>query len=129
MRFLHGPCLLLAGALLLLGPGRPSPAQGQGAQGKIDLFEALKHKDRDVRREAVKAVIKLLAKAKEQGQLEAAAKAIVNPLIDSLQDKDRIVRATAAQALGTIGPDAVVAVPALKEALKDRDFAMRLQAA
>lgn len=51
-------------------------------------------------------------------------------LIQATEDKDWIVRAWAALALGEIGPDAKEAVPALRRALKDpgkdaRQFAKR----
>jgi HEAT repeat protein len=43
------------------------------------------------------------------------------PLTDSLKDSDALVRVLSANALGRLGPLARPALPALREALKDRD--------
>src|SRR4051794_38411667 len=92
----------LVGVCLLLAPARPGRAQEPGPEGKIGILEALKHKDRAKRREAVEAIAEILP------QLGPKAKELVNPLIDALADKDRVVRAGAARALSLIGPDAAV---------------------
>jgi HEAT repeat protein len=42
-----------------------------------------------------------------------------------MKDKGVLVRRTAAEAMGQIGPDARSAVPALTEALKDEDEKVR----
>lgn len=53
------------------------------------------------------------------GALGPAAKPTVPALIGLLQDKDRQVRASAAQCLSLIGPEATDAVPALIQALNE----------
>src|SRR3954471_14521815 len=126
MRYLKVAGLWLLGACLLAGAGGPARAGGAG-DGKPGLSDLLKHKDREVRRKTLQVLIKLLTEKRDQ--LGPNAKDFVNPLIDTLADKDRVVRSSGAKALALIGPDAVVAVPALKDALKDRDFSVRLQAA
>lgn len=45
----------------------------------------------------------------------------VPALIDTLKDKDPLVRHLAAYALGQIGPKAATAIPALREAMNDQD--------
>jgi HEAT repeat protein len=49
------------------------------------------------------------------------AKSAVSQIIPLLKDEDRIVRRTAAYALGSIGPDAKAAVPDLKQMLQTDD--------
>ncbi len=60
MRLLKAPSLLLVGTLLLAWAGS-APAQ-DGAPGKLGVFEALKHKDRQVRRSAADALAKVAEK-------------------------------------------------------------------
>ena len=50
-------------------------------------------------------------------------------LIEVLQDEDGLVRATAARALGKIGPEAERAVPALMRAIQDQVMIVRMGAA
>src|SRR5262245_51131853 len=120
MRYLVVAGLWLLGTCWLAGPANPVQARGGGG-GKPGLSDLLKHKGREVRRKTLQVMIKLLGEKRDQ--LGSNVKEFVNPLIDTLADKDRVVRANGAKALSLIGPEAVVAVPALKDALKDRDFA------
>ena len=58
------------------------------------------------------------------------AKDAIRPLTDALRDPDKALRRAAAEALGLMGPDAVVAAPKLRDLLKsDREVADAAQAA
>jgi HEAT repeat protein len=68
--------------------------------------------------------------ARSLGKLGVSAKDAVRPLTDALKDPDKGVRRAAAEALGLLGPDAVVAAPKLRDLVKtDRDVADAAQAA
>lgn len=73
------------------------------------LAEALKDTDREVRRQAFEAVVKVAGNAK----------AAVPGLTEALKGKDAGVRAHAAVLLRSVGPDAAEAAPALVECLAD----------
>lgn len=60
--------------------------------------------------------------------LREIGKPAVIHLIKALKNRDEWVRLQAAEALGDIGPDAREAVPALREALEDNDWAVRRDA-
>lgn len=80
------------------------------------LLEALKDPDPDVRRAAEESAKKVREAA------EKATRGYVARLAELLKDKDAGVRVMAAKALGTLGPSAAPALPALKEAAgKDAD--------
>ncbi len=53
----------------------------------------------------------------------------VSELLKDLNDQRALVRRSAARALGSLGPEAKAAVPALIEALKDEDSGVRASAA
>ncbi|MFZ3385591.1 MAG: HEAT repeat domain-containing protein [Candidatus Hydromicrobium sp.] len=78
------------------------------------LIRALKYKDKDVRWEAVEALVKI-------------GKPAVELLIEALKDEDWHVRGRAAVALGNIGDGR--AVGPLIKALKDKDSDVRMRAA
>jgi HEAT repeat protein len=68
--------------------------------------------------------------ARSLGKLGVPAKDAIRPLTDALKDPDKGVRRAAAEALGLMGPDAVVAAPKLRDLIKtDRDVAEAAQAA
>src|SRR5947209_8306982 len=72
------------------------------------------------------------AKARKQAANALAAlksKHAVPDLISALKDKDAAVRASAAEALWSLGPDAHEAVPHLVPLLNDKDAGVRLNAA
>jgi hypothetical protein len=77
----------------------------------------LKNPDRDERRLAAAALLSL-------GPVSA-----VPALMDALKDQDTPVRATAARALGEMGPAANSSTPALVGALSDREWPVRFHAA
>lgn len=52
----------------------------------------------------------------------------VQPLVKTIEDSQAIVRRAALHALGEIGPDAALAVPALQRAAETGDVATRLEA-
>src|SRR5438876_37280 len=107
MRFLHGPCLLLVGSLLLLGSG--GPAHGQG----------LKQDDEEARSQAAVAL----------GVLGLRARKAIPALIELLKDDESSVRMQAVKALAQIARDNVQTVPALVGALGDREPMVRAFAA
>ncbi len=84
----------------------------QAKPGVPNLIEALK--DKSLMGRADGGRVREHA-AYTLGQLGATAKDAIKPLSDMLRDPDRQARRAAAQALGTIGPDAVVAAPRLRE--------------
>ena len=95
--------VILAALSIFIAPVRPALAQEGDPEDKLGaLLGALKHPERDVRRE----VAELLAK-----HADKVGKRAVQPLIDALGDKDRVVRAQCAKALSRMGSQAVVAVP------------------
>jgi HEAT repeat protein len=73
------------------------------------LLQALGKPEKQVRREAIWALVRL----------GVAAKDAVPALAGALRDSDLRVRLGAAQALGAIGPEASAAIPGLIECLKD----------
>lgn len=68
-------------------------------------------------REALKSII------------EKRGREAVSPLVRQLKSPDRFVRQTACEALGDIGPEAALAIPALEGSLADPDPAVRVKAA
>ena len=76
--------------------------------GVPDLVEVLQDKAQagPVREKAARSLGKL------------AAKEAIRPLTDMLRDPDKGVRRAAAEGLGLLGPDAVVAAPKLRDLLK-----------
>ncbi len=59
------------------------------------------------------------------GQLPKLTKQAVSPITDLLKDGDLQLRKVAADALGAYGPEAIVAVPKLREAAEADDDALR----
>jgi HEAT repeat protein len=92
-----------------------------GADGKPALpalLMALGDEGERVRQNALHAIIAI-------GPDAAAAQALTN----SLKDSDPLVRALSANALGQLGPLARKSIPALREALHDRDETVQKEAA
>ena len=56
-------------------------------------------------------------------------KAATPALIETLKHENNSIRATGAEALAEIGPDAAAAAPALADALSDKDATVRSRAA
>ena len=84
----------------------------QAKPGIPNLIEALKDKSLIGRADG--------GRVREQaahtlGQLGATAKDAIKPLSDMLRDPDRKARRAAVEALGSMGPDAIVAAPRLRE--------------
>lgn len=75
-----------------------------------DLIEATKHKDNGVRMNAIDSITAI------------DGKSAVKPLIDSLSDKDYLVRWAALRALGKLGPISAPSVPQIIIALNDDDY-------
>jgi HEAT repeat protein len=91
-----------------------------GADGKPALpalLVALGDEGERVRQNALRAIIAI-------GPDEKA----IQPLTNSLKDSDNEVRALSANALGSLGPPARPSVPALREALHDRDENVKKEA-
>jgi HEAT repeat protein len=99
-----------AEALGLLGPN--------GKTALPALLLALRDEYELVRQNALRSIIAI-------GPDATATQA----LTDSLKDSDNLVRALSANALGQLGPLARQSVPALREALKDRDEDVQKEAA
>jgi HEAT repeat protein len=59
------------------------------------------------------------------GQLPKLTKQAISPITDLLKDGDKQIRKAAADALGAYGPEAIVAVPKLREAAEADDAALR----
>jgi HEAT repeat protein len=76
------------------------------------LLQALGKPEKQVRREAIWALVRM----------GSAAKDAVPALAAALRDSDLRVRLGAAQALGAIGPDASAAIGSLIECLKDSNL-------
>jgi HEAT repeat protein len=92
-----------------------------GPDGKPALpavLSALGDEGERVRQNALRAIIAI-------GPDEKA----IQPLTNSLKDSDNIVRALSANALGQLGSLARRSVPALREALHDRDENVQKEAA
>jgi HEAT repeat protein len=106
---------LLGLAILVVGCGPKAPLhKGKPAS---HWQEQLADPDPSVRRQAARSLAALEAKQAVPG------------LITALKDKDAGVRASAAEALWSIGPAAKEAVPDLIVALKDRSPDVRLNSA
>src|SRR5207247_2612770 len=106
-----------------------------------DLLEACKSKDAEVRRVAILAAgsvdrkdktviataLALLTDADENVRIHAAARLTEMPLeagsvpalIEALKDLNSTVRDHAALCLGNLGPEAVAAIPALRQLVND----------
>ena len=106
---------ILCVAVLLVGCGKKEPLYKGKPAG--EWIQALQDPDPQTRREAAGALATL--KAKEG----------VPQLTAALKDRDAGVRAKAAEALWSMGPDARDAVSELTAALKDRSADVRLSAA
>jgi len=83
-----------------------------GPAALTGLLRALGKPEKQVRREAIWALVRM----------GSAAKDSVPALAGALRDSDLRVRLGAAQALGAIGPDARAAIPFLIECLKDSNL-------
>jgi HEAT repeat protein len=83
-----------------------------GAAALPGLLQALGKPEKQVRREAIWALVRM----------GSAAKDAIPALAGTLRDSDLKVRLGAAQALGAIGPDACAAIPSLIECLKDSNL-------
>jgi HEAT repeat protein len=105
---------LLGLAVLVVGCARAPLHKGKPAS---HWMEQLGDPDPAVRRQAANSLAALEAKEAVPG------------LITALKDKDTGVRASAAEALWSIGPEAKEAVPDLIAALKDKSPEVRLNAA
>jgi HEAT repeat protein len=68
--------------------------------------------------------------ARTLGKLGPQSKESIRPLMDALRDKDKSVGRAAAEALGMLGPDAIVAAPKLRNVINsDRTLADAAEAA
>lgn len=119
-----------------------------GEDAFVPLRNALSSEDAIVRKESLRAIGKLHARASLPsgvvvpllldgvsdvdagvrmvsaiylGIIHDEGEVVVPELIEMLEDEDAEVRTAAATALGSFGPDAEVAVPALQKARTDRD--------
>jgi HEAT repeat protein len=88
------------------------------------LAQALKDPDKDVRRNAVRPLRRVVIRDRSSSD-PAAAKAVVTALADALKDPDAGVRRAAASSLGALGPEAVDAIPALAATTMDSDPSVR----
>lgn len=104
---LDGPDMVATEAAKSLGKLGPGARDAPLALGRV-----LQRSDVYLRREAAKALIRFGPGA------STALRALTEALTG---DKDKIVRLSAAQALGAIGSAAQEAVPALRRALDDKD--------
>jgi HEAT repeat protein len=123
-----------------------------GSKAVLALVEALKDKDKGVRKaaafalgligqEAKPAVSALIEALKDEndsvrsyaaealGRIGSEAKTAVLALVEALKDENKNVRVRSVEALGIIGADSKVAVAALTETLSDEDIWVRLRAA
>lgn len=99
-------------ALSVMGPDAYTP-----------LADALTNEDAEVRKEALRSLGKLQARASLDPSF------VVPALLEALGDRDASVRAIATTYLGIIHKDPEAAVPALTEMLKDEDAEVRTAAA
>ncbi len=88
------------------------------------LAQALKDPDKDVRRNAVRPLRRVVTRGGSSSD-PAATRAVVAALADALKDPDGGVRRAAASSLGAIGPEAVDAIPALAATTLDSDPSVR----
>jgi HEAT repeat protein len=88
------------------------------------LAQALKDPDKDVRRNAVRPLRRVVTRGGSSGD-PAATKAVVAALADALKDPDAGVRRAAASSLGALGPVAVDAIPGLAATTMDSDLSVR----
>jgi HEAT repeat protein len=88
------------------------------------LAQALKDPDKDVRRNAVRPLRRVVTRGGSSGD-PAATKAVVAALGDALKDSDAGVRRAAASSLGALGPVAVDAIPGLAATTMDSDLSVR----
>jgi HEAT repeat protein len=88
------------------------------------LAQALKDPDKDVRRNAVRPLRRVVTRGGSSGD-PAATKAVVAALADALKDPDAGVRRAAASSLGALGPVAVDAIPSLAATTMDSDLSVR----
>ena len=104
------------------GRAKAAEAIGRlGAEGKLALpalLLALRDEGEAVRQNALRAIIAIGPDSRA-----------VDTLTISLRDSDEVVRALSATALGGLGPLARRSIPALREALQDRDENVQKQAA
>ena len=85
------------------------------------LAQALKDPDKNVRRNAVRPLRRVIIRDRSS----TATRAVVTALADALKDPDGGVRRAAASSLGAIGPEAVDAIPALAAITMDPDPSVR----
>ena len=76
------------------------------------LAQALKDPDKDVRRNAVRPLRRVVIRDRSPSD-PATTRAVVTALADALKDPDGGVRRAAVSSLGAIGPEAVDAIPRL----------------
>src|SRR5262245_26914506 len=97
-------------------------AAALGDLGAVSILaQALKDPDKDVRRNAVRPLRRVVIRDRSS----TATSAVVTALADALKDPDAGVRRAAASSLGAIGPEAVDAIPRLAATTKDRDPSVR----
>jgi HEAT repeat protein len=88
------------------------------------LAQALKDPDKNVRRNAVRPLRRVLIR--DRGSSDpATTRAVVTALADALKDPDGGIRRAAASSLGAIGPEAVDAIPSLAATTMDPDPSVR----
>jgi HEAT repeat protein len=149
---------VILSAVLLLSPTKAHRAEGlvamirtasltgDNAAGEV-AYERLKKvgpaavpvasrllRDQDPRARAlgaelVQELVEEIRERNEDGYTPMEVRETVPLLIGVLEDEDEDVRSEAASALGWIGPDAVVAIRPLEQALKDPSKEVREKAA
>jgi len=88
------------------------------------LAQALKDPDKDVRRNAVRPLRRVVIRDRSPSD-PATTRAVVTALADALKDPDGGVRRAAVSSLGAIGPEAVDAIPRLAATATDPDPSVR----
>jgi HEAT repeat protein len=104
---------------------RTAAAAALGEVGAVAaLAEALKDPSRDVRRNAVRPLRRIISRPGNSAD-PATTRTVVAALADALKDTDPGIRRASASSLGAVGPTALDAVPALTEVTKDPDPSIR----
>ncbi len=116
-------------SLMAIGLMTLLPGPGDDRPGIPALVRALKGQDEQARRNATERLGRLVGMTSHgETVLDAALKAAVPALAESLRDRDASVRIAVAGAILAIVPDHPSAGTVLVETLADRDASTRLEA-